>query len=332
MRRRELLGGLFALSATAMLNSCRANDASAGNDGQGGPKNRATLKVILQGAFAIVIRKDQHHKITAVIPAAPGHQFRFQTPMHVEKAAAEYRFDLGPEGLDISDRPPQLNPELNGMNFDLGPVGDLDKGIFVGIDLPAPKLITFIPPPEPVVFVNGRSTLASLNHVLEYEITDLSKVILHSKQLGDTRPLPFSNIYKAWQEHGTKEQEYKDKPGYHAPQFPNTKDALGGSSEASVYTFFLGVGVPPGAMTEAEAVKHALEFFNDKLVPLFPKSRNLEKLKEIGGYGQPGTPNGRPTPPTARPTVLRGTDSAPRLLLVSSAEDCRAAGLTGNSP
>jgi hypothetical protein len=332
MQRRELLGGLFALSATAILNSCRGNEAPAGNDTQDGPKKPATLKVILQGPFAVVIKKDERYNITALVPQDPVHQFRFQTPMRTEKADSEYRFVLGPEGLDIGGRPPRINPGLDGMNFDLGPVHDLDKDAFVAIDLPAPDLITFIPPAEPVVFVDGRSTLAPLNHVLEYRVTDLSKIALHSKQLGDTHPLPFSDLYKAYQEHHGKEQEYKGKPGYHGPQYPNMNGALGGPSPADVHTFFLGVGIAPVALSEAAAAQHALEFFNNKLVPLFPKSPNLKRLKEIGAYGQPNTPTGRPTPSAARPTALHTTDVQPRLLQISSVEDCRATGPLGTTP
>jgi hypothetical protein len=337
MRRRELLGGLFALSATAVLNSCRANDAPTGNDAQGGSKKLATLKVILQGPFAVVVNKNERNKITAVSPTDPAHQLRFRTPMNVEKSASQYSFVLGPDGLEISGQAPRLAPGLDGMNFDLGPVHDLDKNELVAIDLPAPDVITFIPPAEPVVFVDGRRTLAPLNHVLEYRITDLSKVTLRSKQLGDTRPLAFSEMYKAYEEHRAKEQEFKDRPGYHGPQSPNTQGTVGGPSPADVHTFFLGVGIPPEAMTEAEAVKHALAFFNDKLVPLFPKSPNLKKIKEIGGYGQPGNPDGRPTPATAKPTAYRTRSGSPgnpspRLLLVTGVEECRAAGLTGTTP
>ncbi|HLJ27969.1 MAG TPA: hypothetical protein VKY85_14765 [Candidatus Angelobacter sp.] len=329
MRRRELLGGLFALSASGFLNSCRGAETHDSDDSHREPKSPATLKVILQGAFAVVLDKDKRYKITAVMPADPAHEFRFQTPTSLEKSAPQYRFTLEPEGLDISGRRPYMDHGLDDMNFNLGPVGDLDKDAFVMVDLPAPDVITFIPPPEPVVFVDGRIASAPLNHVLEYRISDLHKVVLRSKQLGETRPLEFSEIFKHYMEHETREKDYKDKAG-HGPQFPHTRDELGRPAEPEVYTFFLGVGVKPGILSDLAAVQHGLEFFNNKLVPLFPKSPDLKRIREIRNYGDPCTPT-RPTNPSQlKPSVLDDSMQKPKLLLVTSAEDCRATGLTGN--
>ena len=127
------------------------------------------------------------------------------------------------------------------------------------------------------------------------------------------------------------EKEYSDKKG-HGPQFPNTRGELGRPAEPEVFTYFLGVGVRPGRFSDAEAVRQGLEFFNNKLVPLFPNSRNLESLTEIRDYGQPCKPMEATAPPRARPAVLRESVDKPRLLLVSAAEDCRAPSPAGTSP
>ena len=330
MRRRELLGGLFALSATGLLDSCRGSEPDR-DDSHGERKVPATLKVIVQGPFAVVLRKDERYRVTAVIPRDPAHQFRFQTPMTTEKSDQQYQFALGAEGLDISGRRPYIDHGLDDMTFDLGPVGDIDKDSFVTIDLPAPDVITFIPPPEPVVFVDGRIASAPLNHILEYKILDLRQVVLRSKQLGETRPLSFSEIFKQYEEHGRKEHEYKDKPG-HGPQFPKTRDELERASGPEIYTFFLGVGVAPGSFTELAAEQHALEFFNTKLVPLFPRSPNLKRLSDIRDYGAPCTPVLRTAPSSVKPGAYRSWSEEPRLLRVSGVEDCRAAGLLGTTP
>lgn len=326
MERRELLRGLFALSAAGVLNSCREGEKTDHDDSHREPK---TLKVVIQGPFAVVLkRKDERYSISAFIPPDPIHQFRFQTPMNVlENPAPKYHFTLGTEGLEVIERRrPYIDHGLDDMNFDLGEYPAPDY--FVSIDLPVPDLMTFIPPSEPVVFVGGRLAFAPLNHVLEYKIRDVPKVLLHSEQLKDTLPLAFSEIFKGYQEHFNKEQEYKDKPG-HGPQFPQTKGELAGSSEADVYTYFFGVGVPPGTLSSADAIQHGLDFFNKKLVPLFPNSKDLKPLSEIRNYGEPCTPTGKTAPSRLKPAVLQQSTPKPRLLLVSSAEDCRGPGLGG---
>ncbi|HEY6250082.1 MAG TPA: hypothetical protein VI685_08975 [Candidatus Angelobacter sp.] len=327
MKRRELLRGLFALSAAGILNGCR--DGEKG-DHDHEPKNPATLKVVLQGPFAVVLKKkDKTYSVSAFIPPDPKHQFRFQLPSKegIQTSAPKYQFTLGPEGLDINERRrPYMDHGLDDMNFDLGEYPAPD--FFVAVDLPVPDLITFIPPSEPVVFVDGRIAFAALNHILEYKIADEKKVLLHSKELGDQHPLPFSEMFKHHQEHTHSEQEYSDKKG-HGPQNPHTQSELGRPSESEVFTYFLGVGVPPGAMSDPEAVQHGLDFFNKKLVPLFPNSRNLKELSEIRNYGDPCT-MGKTAPSRMKPTVLRQSEPKPRLLLVTGVEDCRSPGLTGH--
>lgn len=326
MRRRELLRGLFALSAAGVLNGCH----DSGHDHDGEPKKPATLKVVLQGPFAVVLKKrDDRFVVSAFIPPDPLHEFRFQkpTPESVQTSAPKYHFTLDADGLAVTGRRPYMDHGLDDMNFDLGEYPDPDY--FVAVDLPAPDIITYIPPAEPVVFMGGRIASAPLNHVLEYKITDEAKVLLRSKELGDQRPLAFSEIFQQYEEHGKREHEYKDKPG-HGPQFPRTRGELGQPAEPEVFTYFFGVGVAPGKLADTDAVRHGLDFFNHKLVPLFPHSQNLKDLSEIRNYGDPCTPTGKQAPYGAKPAVLRESMGRPRLLLVTSAEDCRSPGFTGS--
>src|SRR5215472_5736891 len=307
MKRRELLRGLFALSAAGVLNGCKEGEKTDHDDSHREPKNPAILKVLLQGPFAVVLKKKgDGYAVSAFIPPDPQHEFRFQkpTPEAVEKSAPKYAFTLGEEGLQISDRRPYLDHGLDDMYFHLGEYPAPDY--FVSVDLPNPDLMTFIPPSEPVVFTDGRLAFAPLNHVLVYKIRDVSKVLLQSKQLPEQHPLAFSGIFKGYQEHFDREKEYKDKPG-HGPQFPNTKGELGRPAEPEVYTFFLGVGVAPGMLSDADAVQHGLNFFNKKLVPLFPNSKDLKPLSEIRDYGYPCTPTGKTAPSRAKPAVLRSS-------------------------
>ena len=330
MERRELLRGLFALSAAGALNGCREGEKPDHDDSHLETK---TLKVVIQGPFAVVLKKqDERYSVSAFIPPSPPppiHQFRFQTPMDVvENPAPKYHFTLGTEGLEVNERRrPYFDHGLDDMNFDLGQYPP--PNYFVSIDLPVPDLMTFIPPSEPVVFVGGRVAFAPLNHVLEYKIRNVSKVLLHSEQMKDQAPLAFSEIFNGYQDHFKREKEYKDKAG-HGPQFPRTKGELDRPSEADVYTYFFGVGVPPGMLSDADAVQHGLEFFNKRLVPLFPNSKDLKPLTEIRNYGEPCTPMPKTTQSSLKPAVLRQSMQKPRLLLVTGAEDCRAPGLMGN--
>lgn len=329
MKRRELLRGLFALSAAGVLNGCREGEKG---DHDREPKTPAILKVVLQGPFAVVLKKkEERYSVSAFIPPDSQHQFRFQLPSKegVQTAAPSYHFTLGDDGLVITGRRPYIDHGMDDFFFDFGKYPEPDT--FVAIDLPAPDLMTFIPPTEPVVFQGGKVGFAPLNHVLEYKISDEKKVLLHSTELGDRKPLPFSELFNGHKEHTHGEQEYKDKKG-HGPQNPHTQDELGQPSEPEVFTYFLGVGVPPfpdpHAMSDADAVQHGLDFFNHKLVPLFPNSKNLKPLTEIRNYGDPCTPMRKTTtgipPSRIRPAVLRESMSKPKLLLVSAAEDCRA--------
>jgi hypothetical protein len=329
MKRRELLSGLFALSAAGLVTGCHGSEMPQPENQQS--KAPATLKVILQGPFAVVLKKrDERFTISAFIPPDPAHEFRFGTPMNVEKSGPKYHFTLEPEGLEVSGRYPYIDHGFDDMFFELGKYPEPDY--FVSVDLPAPDLITFIPPSEPVVFVGGKLAFAPLNHVLEYKIANRGRVMLRSDQLKEKnqRPLAFSEIFRQYQQHGEREQEYKDKPG-HGPQFPRTKAELGRSTEPEVFTYFFGVGPAPKSLTTMDAIQHGLNFFNKKLVPLFPNSPNLKPLSEIRDYGQPCTPIGKTSPSSMKPAVLTDNVQKPRLLQVTAVEDCRAAGLMGCS-
>lgn len=330
MKRRELLRGLFALSAAGVLNGCRESDKGDHDHEQ---KNPAILKVILQGPFAVVLKKRKdRYTISAFIPPDPNHQFRFQVPSKdgVQTSAPKYQFTLDDDGLAVTGRRPYIDHGFDDMFFELGEYPEPD--FFVAVELPAPDLITFIPPSEPVVFQSGKIGFAPLNHVLEYNIRDEHKVFLRSKQLGDTPPLRLSEIFEKYDRHGNDEKEYADRPG-HGPQFPLTKGELRQPSEPEVFTYFLGVGLTPGLFSDDRAAQLGLDFFNHKLVPLFPNSKALKPLLEIRDYGDPCTPMRKTTtdgsPSRIRPAVLRESMSKPRLLLVSAAEDCRAPGLMG---
>ena len=339
MNRRELLQALLVLPGASLLSSCQPspNDDQKGYSTSGKGEKTATLKVILQGPFAVVMQKGEGGKvkrITAFVPLDPAHEFRFQMPSQVEKTASQYQFVLPSDGLQISGASPYVDHGFDDMNFDLGEWQPDVKEYFVTVELPVPELITFIPPSEPVVFEDGKLGFAPLNHILEYKITNPSKVRLHSPQFKqEQRPLAFSEMYRGYEEHWSKERDYRDGP-QHGPQREHTRNDLSRSSEAEVYTFFFGVGVPPGKFTIAAAIQHALEFFNNNLLPQFPHSPVLrrKRLKEIRDYGEPCKPYSSGSSAQSKPAVLQNSTPMPHLRLVASVEECRSPGLMGGSP
>jgi len=341
MNRRELLQALLVLPGATLLSSCQTSpqNQKPSSEYEGKSENPAILKVILQGPFAVVMQRDERRKIRRIIafvPMDPAHEFRFQmpTPSYVQKTAPQYQFVLPPEGLEITSAPPYIDHGFDDLNLDLGEWQPNPKEYFVSIELPVPQLITFIPPAEPVVFQDGKLGYAPLNHILEYKVRDIGKVRLRSPQFKEEqKPLAFSEMYRGYEEHWDKERDYRDGPA-HGPQQSHTRDDLARPSERDVYTYFFGVGLPPGKFPLATVIQHALEFFNKKLLPQFPRSpaQCCKHLKEIRDYGQPCTPFSYGSPAKIKPTVLRNSMQKPHLQLVASVEECRAPGLLGTSP
>jgi hypothetical protein len=155
------------------------------------------------GPFAVVQQKDRDYRIKAYVPYDDErlHEFRFPGPLTVEKKHTSYQFTLKVEGLKTPG-PAYVDSGFAGFNVELAqwkPPSDA----FVSLDLPAPDVISFLPPPKGVLFEpsdqfpQGQTTTLPLNHVLEYTLKEGCEARLVSKQLDhDAAPLSCDDMHQ----------------------------------------------------------------------------------------------------------------------------------------
>jgi hypothetical protein len=230
---------------------------------------------------------------------------------------------LGESGLEENRRPPYTDHGFDDFTFDVGDWEPRPKQYFVSVDLPAPDLITYQPGPravENVVFEDGRRGTMPVDHILEYRVRDISKVQMHSPQLGKVLPLSCSDLHKLIQEsrapvRGDDVMVPPNQPGKAKPQLTRC-------SESNVFDFFFGIGLPG-----KDDLEHALQFYNGPLLRQFPKADQKKmRLRAIGVNPCP-TIGGAFSMPAVVPAVQRIAE--PLLLPVASIEDCRSGGLIG---
>jgi len=329
---------MLAAPVVAALGGCtRDNDnvnASPTPSARGG-----TLKVILHGPFVVVIDAEGH-RVKAFLPYDDDglHQLRVATSKGVvvkdeseARKSRGYQFTLeDPEhDLDVDLLPRHIDAGFDDFRLREKPRQDAS---FVTVELPMPELITFFPPPVPVQFVKSRLGMMPTNHVFEYRVRDfdkLSKVLLNTPQ-GPMAPLSCSDLL------GQYEAHWKGLTrGYESRQRSHIQAELDVCEKTQVQAFFIGVGLPPTSPSYLKSpALHALDFFNKKLLPLFPESRERQRLMLAEVDVKP-CPTQKPRPtyksswaaPTLIPAVQRYMMPEPRLLPVSSADDCRAGGL-----
>ena len=102
MNRRDLLRGLAAMPVASAFSSCTTSTESVSQR----PATVTTLKVVLDGSFAVVFERQNPTRITAVIPHDPDklHRFYFNDffkPMdNGQDANRYYNFQLSSKGLE----------------------------------------------------------------------------------------------------------------------------------------------------------------------------------------------------------------------------------------
>ncbi|HEV2964206.1 MAG TPA: hypothetical protein VG649_20430 [Candidatus Angelobacter sp.] len=178
------------------------------------------------------------------------HQFYFPDS-HTPQKGPSYRFVLSEAGLETSNRPPYMDHGFDDFNVGLTGWKPNLKDYYVALDLPAPDVVTYIPPAEGVLFepesqgASPRFGRIPNSHVLEYRVDNASQIILSSPELGELRPMPCRD----------PRTQYSDS------------DPIPCSQSVS---YFLGVGLPDGWDAGPDSIylkDHAIRFFNDKLLP-----------------------------------------------------------------
>ena|SRR5215831_2265540 len=329
MNRRRLIQTMLAAPVVAALGGCtRDNDnvnASPTPSARGG-----TLKVILHGPFVVVIDAEGH-RVKAFLPYDDDglHQLRVATSKGVvvkdeseARKSRGYQFTLeDPEhDLDVDLLPRHIDAGFDDFRLREKPRQDAS---FVTVELPMPELITFFPPPVPVQFVKSRLGMMPTNHVLEYRVRDFDKMnkVTLSSQLGSGGPLSCSDL------RGQYEQHWRAmKKGYESRQRGHIEGELNACAKAQVQAFFIGVGLAPDSPAyPGKAALHARNFFN-KLLSLFPKTPDVERLTLVEVDTKPCPTSGDDwNSPRLIPAVQ--SYAMPHLAPVTYADDCRAGGL-----
>ena len=217
MDRRDLLRGLLAMPIASTLGA--GQHKAKGSSYPPRPAASGKLSVVVDGAFAIVVQKDRGSRIRIFTPREENdkHQFYFfddpkrrdhKGPLRPQPTNRVYNFELSSEGLRT-----QTEPEIDtGLaSFNVRTDEWCQKDYFVTIDLPVPKRITFTPPPAPVKFRHhDRHGCMPVNHVLEYDVTDQSKVrmMLGEDLIG---PTPCAELIRRYQDECRKHGE--ERPG-----------------------------------------------------------------------------------------------------------------------
>lgn len=352
MNRRELLKGLLALPAAGLLGGCQHRFTNYSFLPKA-PANK--LAVVLHGPWAVVVRRNKHNRVNAFVPKIYQselekshfqHEFRFQSPLDPAcPYESGYRFELLHHGLNIAGRSPQIDRGFNDVLFSVPDWTPDWDDYFVGLELPAPDAINYIPPLYPLLFdldpgePAGKLGSAPLNHVLEYSVSDADDVRLlpipseqcrnkEEKNHQGYPPLRSRELQDAY----NKLYRYPDQAADPNSQVPFIVQGL----EHYSRVFFLGVGVPPESpmsqhMRERE--EHGKWFFNEKLLPAIfqhgqPPPRGA-KIKKIGRDALPCGP-GEPasSSPTLMSAVWRPAAQRPHLQYVVSNQNCSGPGLT----
>jgi hypothetical protein len=344
MNRRDILKGIFALPVVGTLGGCwRDHEHHPSHP----PARGGTLKIILQGPFAVVVHRERagekNEKLIAFVPFDPErrHEFRFRTPMNLvdsenhQTQRKTHKFNLLTDGLEENGRLAYIDHGFDDVTIHTGEWRPRPENYFVFIELPMPSVISFIPPAEGVLFEGNETGMMPVNHILEYKVRAMGDICLHGERERYS-PLTCSDLYaeyeRVWSQRLDKAE---DLPSPRA----NIKDELTRCSDSDVSTLFFGVGLDRGDKPEGEfgriAGDHAVRFFNDALLPSFPNSPDIrrKRLVAIGNYGQPCRSTKAATGSSMMmPAVFRGADPQPRLQMVTSVENCRAGGVVAVNP
>ena len=344
MDRRDLLRGLLAMPIASTLGA--GQHKAKGSSYPPRPAASGKLSVVVYGAFAIVVQKDRGSRIRIFTPREENdkHQFYFfddpkrrdhKGPLRPQPTNRVYNFELSSEGLRT-----QTEPEIDtGLaSFNVRTDEWCQKDYFVTIDLPVPKRITFTPPPAPVKFRHhDRHGCMPVNHVLEYDVTDQSKVrmMLGEDLIG---PTPCAELIRRYQDECRKHGE--ERPGssrtgedHKRGECSDVPKEYASTCPESGWTFFFGVGLLASPHDEEERKEHAIRFFNKQILKSFPGLQERLEIEKLGRRGEPCKNETYSSQATLAPAILRpGLLGEPRLLEASHIIDCQLTGPVVNFP
>lgn len=325
MDRRTLLQGLLALPVVSALDCC--------SYGARAPKTRsAKLRVVLGGAFAVVLQTDRGWGVRAFTP-------RDREPLHnltvvahnVERSDQQGKqarnFTLLSSGLkNNTGRQPEIDPAL--CDFTARTSKWCQENYWLTIDLPAPQKIGFMGPLAPVAFGDPeREGCMPPNHVLEYDVIDPSLVRMEEQGKEALRPAACDKLKERYEQgcrnlekqpsNRTKEREDEGS----ARGMCKGKDAYDSFCRHGDLTLFFGVGLGDISANP----DHPKQFFNERILESFP-GLNLR----IRSLGHPGDPCKHACTSNSNlgQTMLRDTTPAGRFIEAAFVYDCGVTGPT----
>ena len=291
MRRREILKALATLPIASAVGNCLQYRPSP-TPTPAKEKSVHTVQILLEGAFAVVLQKNNPNRLFAFVPRAEeeshglDHDFFFNDPMSrlqpaTGKDPAGYHFQLSEAGLR-SYPETYVNPGF--ADFEAYTQKWRLPNRVVTLQLPFPNSINFSGRPLHVEFASGRPGFMPTNYILEYYVEEAEKVKLTCPQLGE-----------------------KCAPSPNCPP--------------GVLRYFFGVSPTKKESPE----KHAVEFFNFMLRRCFP-----ELEEHLLSYIEPSEKSRGRTSSAARPRLMPGVlttgSPSPHLLGVSAVLDCQLIG------
>lgn len=241
MNRRDFAKGLAALPLVGDVKSFASICGSTPC-----PSKAGSLRVILEGAFALLINRSSPWGIRVFTPKHHGeHAFVFNT-LPCDKDS-KYKFELSPLGLKPASSAPCIDSTFQYFCAEQTPCNPSTKHHFITIDLPGPeRILSLSSSGVTATMEDGNEYPLPGDHILEYEITNSSLIQM-----------------SGW---------YNDKL-VTPPLRPYTADGY------TVFKFEVGLPRLLGGGDSDLKGEHAVEFYNRGVLPYFSKLKDSSRWK-----------------------------------------------------
>jgi len=324
MERRTLFRGLLALPLVSALERYTFGASTQ--------ETPAKLRVVLGGAFALVLQTDRGWGVRAFTPRDGKRVHNLSVVAHnVERVDPQEKkarnFTLLSSGLkDTTGRQPEIDRGL--CDLTVRHSRWCQEDYWVTIDLPAPKGIRSIGPMTPVVFGDpAKEGCMPPNYVLEYDVINRGLVGIEEQGKEPLRPAACDKLKQRYEQGcrnlekqtSDRAKERGDEGSVHG--LCKGKDAYDSFCRPDDLTFFFGVGL--GNL--ADDPNHPKQFFNERILDSFP-GLNL-KICWLGYQGDTCR-HACTSDSKLGQTMLHDTTAAGRFIEAALVYDCQVTGPT----
>ena len=144
------------------------------------------LHIRIEGSFCVVIQKKDSYRVRACTAVNPDHLFVVNRQQIPYKPGDSFHFELTPDGLEPNNSWPVIDPAFDWSNKTTGNWTNKMSNYFITMDLPCPQQIQQDGTCR-VTFDDNTSGLMPRNHILTYEIKDISKLKITCDKLGQQK-------------------------------------------------------------------------------------------------------------------------------------------------